>query len=86
MILTNLAYGKEEGSDTSYDQQMFAIQRIFVQFGIPIYFYMSGVSATYFKFDMEFPLKVFVISKTRKLLLPLAWGIFFMLMPAYYMS
>ena len=48
---TDLAFGEENVSrDTSFEQQRLAIQRIFMQFGIPVFFYISGISATYFDF------------------------------------
>lgn len=84
--LTDMAFGEEKvGRDTAFEQQRLAIQRIFVQFGIPVFFYLSGVSATYFDFETERPFLNFLIRKAQRLLMPLVLGIFFLLMPQLYM-
>jgi len=80
---TDLALVGEEKQDnnTIFEQQRQACYRFFVQFGMPIFFYISGMSAGFFNFEKPRPFWRFFISKVKRLMYPFFFGIFFLLMP-----
>ena len=51
---------------------------------MPVFFYISGMSSIFFNFDKKFPFWRYFTGKIRRLVFPLIFGIFFVLMPQYY--
>jgi len=72
---------KEDNNNTVFEQQRQACYRFFVQFGMPLFFYISGMSAGFFNFDKPHSFWRFFVSKVKRLVFPLIFGIFFLLMP-----
>lgn len=58
--------------------------RYCVQFGMPVFFYISGMSAIFFNFDKERAFFRFFTGKVRRLIIPMLFGIFFIMIPRYY--
>ena len=51
---------------------------------MPIFFYISGMSAVFFNFDRPKPFMRFFIGKINRLIVPLILAVFFLLMPYLY--
>lgn len=80
-----MALGEERiDTESTFEIQRQACYRYFVQFGMPIFFYISGISSTNFNFEKEEPFWRFFIGKVKRLINPFILGIFFLLMPQLY--
>lgn len=53
---------------------------------MPVFFYISGMSALFFNFDKERAFLRFLTGKTRRLLVPMVFGVFFIMIPKYYVT
>jgi len=61
------------------------IQKVFLQLGLPMFFYISGVATSFFDAQEEGFVKFFM-NKCKRLLLSLLFAIFIFLMPRLYFA
>lgn len=61
------------------------ICKVMAQLGMPLFFYISGMSSTFFKTERD-GFKIYVKSKVQRLLFPLALACLTLLMPRLYLS
>jgi peptidoglycan/LPS O-acetylase OafA/YrhL len=77
------ASGLEPDDVPTLQQKKDGIIKCLVQIGIPMFFYISGIGATFFKTeDKNFG--IFVGEKALRLLVPFILGIFIFLIPRLY--
>jgi peptidoglycan/LPS O-acetylase OafA/YrhL len=77
------ASGLEPDDVPTVQQKKDGIIKCLVQIGIPMFFYISGIGATFFKTE-EKNFGIFVGEKALRLLVPFIIGIFVFLIPRLY--
>lgn len=73
-------------NSANYAQWKLSFLKFLMQIGVPIFFYLSGVSVTFFDTEKPASYKRFMISKVGRLVIPLIVIIFVMHIPRHYFS
>jgi len=77
------ASGFDPDADPGTQQKKDGIIKCLVQIGIPMFFYISGMGATFFNTEGK-GFGIFVYGKTTRLLIPFVLAIFIFLIPRLY--
>ena len=81
---TNVAFDYSN-QDTRFEKWREAFYRIQIQFGMPIFFYISGMSAVFFNFERGYSFLRFFKGKLQRLMFPFVLGIIFIILPRLYL-
>lgn len=74
----------EEGSDPYFMEKKLSFTRFLNQIGIPIFIFMSGMSAAFFNVEKPGVLKRYSLNKLNRLFVPLVVMIFMYHIPRHY--